>query len=129
MTIDATDSAAARLRELETVTDARLGRLEVDDLLVELLSRVRTILDADTAAVLMLDEATQHLVPRAACGLEEEVQQRVRVPLGQASPVGSRNSNVRSGLIASMLRRSSTRSSGRRVCASCSEYRSWLESV
>lgn len=72
-----------RLRRIETVTDAALTHLDVPDLLVELLERVREILDVDTAAVLLLDEATGDLVASAASGIEEEVRQGVRVPMGQ----------------------------------------------
>jgi hypothetical protein len=76
------EDATRRLHELEAVTDTTLGHLSVADLLVELLRRVRTILDADTAAVLLLDEATQQLVATAAAGLEEEVREGVHVPMG-----------------------------------------------
>ena len=59
---------ADRLRDIESVTDAGLARLSVDDLLVELLDRVRDILDADTAAVLLLDAPAGQLVATAAAG-------------------------------------------------------------
>jgi sigma-B regulation protein RsbU (phosphoserine phosphatase) len=72
----------ARLARLESVTDATLAGLDVDDLLNELLSRVRLILEADTAAVLLLDEGSGSLIARAACGIEEEVREDVRIPLG-----------------------------------------------
>jgi K+-sensing histidine kinase KdpD len=49
----------------------------------ELLVRVRAALDADTAAILLLDEDTNELVPRAAKGIEEEVERGIRIPLGQ----------------------------------------------
>ena len=75
--------AADRLRDIESVTDAGLARLSVDDLLDELLDRVRDILDADTAAVLLLDAPAGQLVATAARGLEEEVYQGTRVPLGK----------------------------------------------
>ena len=55
-----------RLQRLQRVSDAALAHLSVDDLLDELLLRVRDILDADTAAVLLLDPATNELVARAA---------------------------------------------------------------
>jgi phosphoserine phosphatase RsbU/P len=71
-----------RLENLKALTDTTLTRLDVDDLLVELLGRVREILDVDTAAVLMLDADAEVLVARAACGIEVEVRQGVRVPLG-----------------------------------------------
>ena len=72
----------ARLEQLEALTDSTLTRLDLEDLLVELLTRVREILDVDTAAVLMLAEDSDQLVATAACGIEEEVRQGVRVPLG-----------------------------------------------
>jgi signal transduction histidine kinase len=74
--------ARLRLERLESVTDAALGYLELDALLAELLSRTRELLGTDTAAVLLLDEAGTELVARAAVGLEEEVEQGVRIPLG-----------------------------------------------
>jgi hypothetical protein len=70
-----------RLASLAALTDTALTHLDVDDLLAELLKRVRDILDADTAAVLLL-EGSSHLVARAASGIEEEVRQGVRIPLG-----------------------------------------------
>jgi hypothetical protein len=79
------DSGVAedRLQDLRALTDTRLGHLDVDDLLVALLDRVLGILEADTAAVLLLDERSQELVARAARGIEEEVRQGVRVPVGR----------------------------------------------
>jgi putative methionine-R-sulfoxide reductase with GAF domain len=74
--------AEAQLANFRAVTDTTLVRLDVEDLLTELLDRVRSILEADTAAVLLLDEESGDLVARAACGIEEEVRQGVRVPVG-----------------------------------------------
>ena len=62
MSDDAVGSAAARLGDLRAITDAALGRLDVDDLLAELLDRIRQIIDADTAAVLLLDVPSHELV-------------------------------------------------------------------
>lgn len=76
-------AAAARLRDIEAVTHAGLAHLDVEALLVELLDRVREVLSADTAAVLLLDEPNAQLVATAARGIEEEVYQGVRVPLGR----------------------------------------------
>jgi putative methionine-R-sulfoxide reductase with GAF domain len=72
-----------RLRRIESVTDAALARLDVEDLLVELLDRLRELLGVDTAAVLLLDSASQQLVATAARGIEEEVRQGVRIPIGK----------------------------------------------
>jgi anti-sigma regulatory factor (Ser/Thr protein kinase)/putative methionine-R-sulfoxide reductase with GAF domain len=72
-----------RLRRLELVTEAGLAKLDLDQLLDELLERVRELLSADTAAVLLLDSSAQYLVATAARGIEEEVRQGVRIPLGK----------------------------------------------
>src|SRR4051794_41505299 len=72
-----------RLDELQRVTDAALAYLSLDELLKELLERISATLDSDTAAILLLDEDTDELVARAAKGIEEEVEQGVRIPLGK----------------------------------------------
>jgi len=76
-------TANERLRRIESVTDVALARLKVEDLLVELLDRVRELLRADTVAVLLLNESRQELVATAARGLEEEVYQDTRIPVGK----------------------------------------------
>jgi signal transduction histidine kinase len=73
---------ADRLRRLQALTDAALAHLELDALLPTLLLRTREVLDVDTCAVLLLDEETDELVARAAVGIEEEVEQGVRIPVG-----------------------------------------------
>jgi sigma-B regulation protein RsbU (phosphoserine phosphatase) len=73
---------AGRLRDIEAVTDAALSRLDEQALLSVLLERVRTVLDADTATVLLLDRAAGELVATVASGIEEEVSQGVRIPVG-----------------------------------------------
>jgi signal transduction histidine kinase len=72
-----------RLEDLQAVTDAALAHLELDELLNVLLPRIRDILEADTCAVLLLDEEKAELVARAAIGIEEEVEQGVRIPVGR----------------------------------------------
>jgi signal transduction histidine kinase len=63
--------------------DAALEHLELEELLAVLLPRIRTILSTDTCAVLLLDEEANELVARAAVGIEEEVEQGVRIPVGR----------------------------------------------
>jgi serine phosphatase RsbU (regulator of sigma subunit) len=73
----------ARLRDVQTITDTALSRLDDRELLAELLDRTRDVLQADTAAVLLLDFASGQLIATAAAGLEEEVSQGVRIPVGR----------------------------------------------
>jgi signal transduction histidine kinase len=80
---EAEQLARARLENVQAITDVALAHLDVDDLLSELLVRVREILEADTAAILLLDEETNELAARAAVGLEEEVEAGVRIPVGR----------------------------------------------
>jgi signal transduction histidine kinase len=74
---------AERLRRLQALTDAALGHLQLEDLLEALLDRARDMLNGDTCAILLLNEERQELVARAAVGIEEEVEQGVRIPLGK----------------------------------------------
>jgi putative methionine-R-sulfoxide reductase with GAF domain len=72
-----------RLRDIQAITDAALSRLDDHDLLAEVLERTRAILQADTAAVLLLDFSSGELIATATAGLEEEVLQGVRIPVGR----------------------------------------------
>jgi serine phosphatase RsbU (regulator of sigma subunit) len=76
-------SVEDRLRDIQSITDAELSLLEDQDFLAELLDRTRGILHADTAAVLLLDVRSKQLIATAAAGLEEEVRQGVRIPVGR----------------------------------------------
>lgn len=89
--------AADRLANLLAVSDVELARLDLDDLLVKLLDRIRTALVTDTAAVLLREPGSDYLVARAACGLEEEVRQGVRIGLGHgfAGSIAARKEPVR----------------------------------
>jgi signal transduction histidine kinase len=75
--------ARQRLEHVQAVTDVALAHLELDELLAVLLPRIREILAADTCAVLLLDEETNELAARAAVGIEEEVEQGIRIPVGR----------------------------------------------
>ncbi len=74
---------AEKLRDIQSITDAALSALSPQDLLEALVGRVKDALQADTAAVLLLDPPSGQLVATAASGLEEEVRQGVRIPLGR----------------------------------------------
>lgn len=77
------EATNARLQAIQSVTDVALAHLIPNDLHRELLCRVRTILAADTATLLLLSQNEQYLVVRASEGLEEEVKDQVRIPVGR----------------------------------------------
>jgi signal transduction histidine kinase len=79
----AQETSTDALRKLQAVTDAALAHLALDELLDELLERIRDALEADTSALLMLDTEREELVARAAKGLEEEVERGTRIPYGK----------------------------------------------
>jgi putative methionine-R-sulfoxide reductase with GAF domain len=81
--VNAPIDSEEKLRRLQAVTDAALSRLGVEDLLNELLVRIRDLLQADTAGVMLLDASGAELIATAASGLEREVFQGVRVPVGR----------------------------------------------
>jgi serine phosphatase RsbU (regulator of sigma subunit)/anti-sigma regulatory factor (Ser/Thr protein kinase) len=78
------DAASEHLAQsVRKLTDASLGYLSLEEMLSELLERVRAGLGVDTAAVLLLDHDRDVLVARAAKGIEEEVREGVQLPLGR----------------------------------------------
>jgi len=83
MTGTMTGENGDQLEALLSVTDAALARLDIDDLLTELTARIRGLMDTDTATILLLDPTGRELVATAATGLEEEVRQGVRIPVGE----------------------------------------------
>ncbi|XVS61624.1 PP2C family protein-serine/threonine phosphatase [Actinosynnema sp. CA-299493] len=80
--MDDVSAPGARLRVLEAVTDGALRELDLDKVFEVLLAQVRELFAVDTATILLTDADGGQLVARAASGLEEEVFQGVRVPVG-----------------------------------------------
>src|ERR1700678_4309614 len=76
------DAGLERLRKLSSVVEAA-SDVDADHLLDQLVERVREIFYADSAVVFLLEEDGSHLVARAAAGVEEELRQGARVPLGK----------------------------------------------
>ncbi len=72
-----------RRDHLLSINDSALGYMSLEEMLSELLERIRCSLEVDTAAVLLLDEDRGVLLARAARGLEEEVRQGVQVPFAR----------------------------------------------
>jgi GAF domain-containing protein/anti-sigma regulatory factor (Ser/Thr protein kinase) len=72
-----------QVRHLYRLSDPALSELPLEELLEELLNRTQEALSVDTVAILLYDPDTHELVARAAKGIEEEVEQGVRIPLGK----------------------------------------------
>jgi len=81
-TLESTVSSDRR-DDLLSLADSSLAYMSLEDMLSELLDRIRDGLEVDTAALLLMDEDRGVLVARAAKGLEEEVRQGVQVPLAR----------------------------------------------
>lgn len=77
------DAALERLRAIESITDSALHHLGLDELLPELLARLRRALDVDSATVMLLDEDGQTLSSRATDPHLHEQGGCVRVPVGK----------------------------------------------
>jgi anti-sigma regulatory factor (Ser/Thr protein kinase)/putative methionine-R-sulfoxide reductase with GAF domain len=91
-----TDLPSAQVQTLYGLGDPALSELGLEEFLDELLNRVRDALSVDTVAILLLDRDTDQLVARAAKGIEEEVEQGVRIPIGVG--FAGRIANERVGL-------------------------------
>ena len=86
------EHSAESIRRLQAVTDSALVPMTLDDLLREMLARIRELLATDSATILLLDEDGQSLSVRATIGWEETATE-LRVPVGQGaagSVAGSR---------------------------------------
>ena len=77
------DRAVRVMHAVQRVTDAALAGMGLEDLLLTLLDRITEVLSTDTAAILLLDDDETVLRARAARGIEEEVEQGVRIPVGK----------------------------------------------
>lgn len=67
------------LRALEAVTEVGLSTLRLDELLDQLVKRVAEVTGADSAMILLIDEAAGEVVPRAAFHIEPEAVKELRV--------------------------------------------------
>jgi len=72
-----------QLQAMQTITEAALAHLDLSDLLQALLERISEVLQVDTVAILLATDDGQWLVPRAAKGIEEEVEAEIHLPRGR----------------------------------------------
>src|SRR5215207_1301902 len=112
-----------RLRRLQAVTDAALAHLSVDELLSELLDRIRSALEADTCAFLLLDPDRNELVARAAKGTRKRSSKESASPSARDSPDASLPSAAPWPWTTSIMPTSSTPSSANEESNRCSALR------
>jgi serine phosphatase RsbU (regulator of sigma subunit)/PAS domain-containing protein len=79
--LHAEQAAHRRLRALQSVTDVALNHLELDELLSELLDRVRDITGSDLAEVLLIDDQALETRITVSGTIAAEPASTVRVPL------------------------------------------------
>lgn len=77
------EEASLMVSRLLTISDTALAHPALDDLLHEFLGRVQELLAGDTVAILLLEPDGRHLAVRAALGLEQDIEQDIRIPVGQ----------------------------------------------
>ena len=77
------EAIAEQLDHYLGFTDSVPTNLFLQTLLHQLLSCTRQVMNVDTVAVLLKTEDGQQLAVRATIGLEEEIAQEIRIPLGQ----------------------------------------------
>jgi PAS domain S-box-containing protein len=84
----AAETALERLHAIESITDTALGRMAFHELLGELFSRLRAVLQTDEAGVLLLNEQRTGFVVRDSDGAVLSKFARRTVPLD--SPIAGR---------------------------------------
>jgi signal transduction histidine kinase/putative methionine-R-sulfoxide reductase with GAF domain len=75
------EAAASTLRKLGRVSEAALEHSSLSGLLGSLLTRIVEVLEADTAAILLVDDDDMLRV-RATVGLDDQVERAVAIPIG-----------------------------------------------
>src|SRR5581483_3604695 len=79
----AAEEVAHTLGKLEEVTEAALRHVASGDVLQELLVQIARLVEADTSAILLLDDERRFLTVRAAVGLDRELEHAVPIPYGE----------------------------------------------
>jgi signal transduction histidine kinase/putative methionine-R-sulfoxide reductase with GAF domain len=79
----AAEEVARTLGKLEEVTEAALRHVASGDVLEELLAQIARLVEADTSAILLLDEERRFLTVRATVGFDRELEHAVPIPYGE----------------------------------------------
>jgi PAS domain S-box-containing protein len=94
------EAAAATLRKLQRISEVALEHHVLHDLLDSLLNRIVEVLEADTAAILLL-EGDDRLHLRAAAGMGELGRSELPIPLG-SGVAGKVAANRESALVSDL---------------------------
>lgn len=88
MLLDISDRRHAEIERarFDSITDAALAHLALDDLLRELLARLRSALRADVTTLRLVDENAREFVLRAVDGVPFERIADIRIPLESSFP-------------------------------------------
>ncbi|MBI4444704.1 MAG: PAS domain S-box protein [Acidobacteria bacterium] len=90
----AAEQRAELMRRLQLVTDATFSNLTRETLVPELLNRIRSVVGADMAAILLLNEDQQTLTPVGVLGLEEASSGAIRVGEGFAGKIAQQQESL-----------------------------------
>lgn len=72
-----------RLRDIDTLLQSASSHRDLDQLLGEMLELVQRLFKVETTSILLLDRPAQQLFAAATKGLEDEVIQGLRIPVGK----------------------------------------------
>src|SRR5919201_5032103 len=92
----------AVLQAFQTMTDAALARLSLDEVLHRLLDLLQAVFAVDSAVVLLPADEEGTLVVRAAIGLDDETALARRIPYGRG--IAGRIAQTRAPLIVDDVR-------------------------
>lgn len=83
LAITSTSKADLWLSILQRMSEGAISHLDLQELLRELLSRIREVMEVDSAAILLVNEDRTYLSAYVACGPVEDVTGQVQVPMGR----------------------------------------------
>ncbi|MQA99183.1 MAG: SpoIIE family protein phosphatase [Actinobacteria bacterium] len=77
------ERANRRLNQIQTILETALAHLSLEDLLPELLKRVRDILHTDIGTILLVNEEDANLRARSWIGIEDQRAREATIPIGE----------------------------------------------
>jgi PAS domain S-box-containing protein len=97
------EAASSQLRALQAIAEVGLAHLSLDELLREMLERVREVLRVDMAAILLVTPDGGYLTIRATSGLEAAPNVDLLIPMGMG--VAGRIAETRQPVVIDDLRK------------------------